>query len=146
VAAGVGPPAPLPAIPRSFRLAGRALDTALAFGLTGTQRLEDLRLRSAVLAEPDVGDLLVARHIAPLRALGDFGEELLHSLRVYMGAGQSIEAAAKELYVHPNTLRHRLVRVEETTGADLRDLDDLAELWWALTCEEMRRLNELRTG
>jgi hypothetical protein len=137
VAAGLGPAAPLPAIPRSFRLAGRALDTAVAFGLTGAHRLDDLRLRCAVLAETDIGDLLAARYIEPLRALGDFGEELLHSLRVYMRAGQSIEAAAKELYVHPNTLRHRLVRFEETTGANLRDLEDLAELWWALTRDEL---------
>jgi sugar diacid utilization regulator len=137
IAAGLGPAAPLPAIPRSFRLAGRALDTALAFGLTGAHRLDDLRLRSAVLAETDVGDLLAARHIAPLRALGDFGDELLHSLRVYMRADQSIDAAAKQLYVHPNTLRHRLTRVEETTGASLRDLDDLTEIWWALTREEL---------
>ena len=37
----------------------------------------------------------------------------------------------------PNTLRHRLRRFEEATGATLRDPRDLVELWWAL---ERRRL------
>ena len=36
-----------------------------------------------------------------------------------------------------NTLRHRLRRFEEATGATLRDPRDLVELWWAL---ERRRL------
>jgi DNA-binding PucR family transcriptional regulator len=39
--------------------------------------------------------------------------------------------------VHPNTLRHRLRRFDESTGADLRRPADLVELWWAL---ERRRL------
>jgi DNA-binding PucR family transcriptional regulator len=34
--------------------------------------------------------------------------------------------------VHPNTLRHRLRRFEETTGTTLRDPRHLVELWWAL--------------
>jgi DNA-binding PucR family transcriptional regulator len=37
------------------------------------------------------------------------------------------------LFVHPNTLRHRLTRFEETTGANLRNVEQLAEVWWAMT-------------
>jgi DNA-binding PucR family transcriptional regulator len=39
--------------------------------------------------------------------------------------------------VHPNTLRHRLRRFEEITGADLGRSQDLFRVWWAL---ERRRL------
>jgi DNA-binding PucR family transcriptional regulator len=42
------------------------------------------------------------------------------------------------LHVHPNTLRHRLRRYEQATGASLRRQADLVELWWAL---ERRRLD-----
>ena len=41
------------------------------------------------------------------------------------------------LHVHPNTLRHRLRRFEEATGASLRSATEVMELWWAL---ERRRL------
>ena len=51
--------------------------------------------------------------------------------------GGTLEAAARALHVHSNTLRHRLRRFEEATGATLRDPRDLVELWWAL---ERRRL------
>jgi len=57
----------------------------------------------------------------------------------YMRSGQNVDAAARELFVHPNTLRHRLTRFEETTGASLRDLESLAEIWWALTRAELER-------
>jgi DNA-binding PucR family transcriptional regulator len=43
--------------------------------------------------------------------------------------------------MHANTLRHRLRRFEEATGANLRSPADLAELWWAL---ERRRLEGQR--
>jgi DNA-binding PucR family transcriptional regulator len=48
-----------------------------------------------------------------------------------------VEETARALHVHPNTLRHRLKRFEEATGATLRDPRHLVELWWAL---EHRRL------
>lgn len=135
VPAGVGPAGPLTALPRSHRDASRARATAEALGLRGAHRLSDLALPAAVVAEPELGRLLVARHLGPLRALGPFGEELLLSLRAYLACDQHVDAAARDLDVHPNTLRHRLTRVEETTGARLRRPRDLAEIWWALQAD-----------
>ena len=40
---------------------------------------------------------------------------------------------AKALNVHPNTLRYRMRRYEELTGARLTNIEDLAGLWWSLT-------------
>jgi DNA-binding PucR family transcriptional regulator len=48
-----------------------------------------------------------------------------------------VDDTARALHVHPNTLRHRLRRFEETTGTTLRDPRHMVELWWAL---ERRRL------
>ena len=72
VAAGIGPAGPLAALPRSFRDAGRALETAVAFGLVGGRRLDELVLPAVVLAEESLGDVLVDRYITPVRALGPF--------------------------------------------------------------------------
>ena len=48
-----------------------------------------------------------------------------------------MDDTARALHVHPNTLRHRLKRFEELTGASLRNATEVMELWWAL---ERRRL------
>lgn len=137
VPAGLGPPVQLAAMSRSFFLASRALETAIAFGRPGWRRLEDLSLRPGVLAEDHLGASLLERYVTRVRELGPFGEELLRSLRVYLDHDQGIEPAAQLLHVHPNTLRHRLARFEEITGASLRHVEHLAEIWWALARDEL---------
>lgn len=46
---------------------------------------------------------------------------VLETLSAYLGTGRSLEAAARELYVHPNTVRYRLRKVAELTGWDPLD-------------------------
>jgi len=130
--AGVGAPAALWALDSSFRLATRALETALAYGLEGVVDIDDLSLRPAILTEPHLGERLVLRYIAPLMELGPFGETLRHTVHEYLDSGMRIHRAAEALYIHPNTLRYRLERFEEVTSANLGRTQDLLELWWAL--------------
>lgn len=49
-------------------------------------------------------------------ALVRAGGELLETLDAFFAAGAVLEAAARTLYVHPNTVRYRLKRVSEVTG------------------------------
>jgi hypothetical protein len=128
---GVGPARPVARLGESFRLATRALVTADAFGLTGTFDITQLGLRPAVVADADVGDALHQRFIEPLEAARSTAE-LTASLRAYFDSGQHIERAAERLFVHPNTLRYRIGRFEELTGANLRDPVVAFEVWWAL--------------
>jgi len=137
VACGVGPPARLGEVPSAFALASRALQTAVAFGQEGTLSLADLSIRPAILADEPLGDAFAARYLEPLDALGRMGAELDTTLRAWFDQEMRIEETARVLHVHPNTLRHRLRRFEEVTGATLRDPRHLVELWWAL---ERRRL------
>jgi PucR C-terminal helix-turn-helix domain len=132
VAVGIGPAADLASLPAAFMLAGRALDTALAFGQEGVVSLTDLSIRPAILADDALGDAFAARYLHPLAALGRLGGELEATLRAWFEEGMRVEEAARALHVHPNTLRHRLRRFEEATGANLRRPSDLVELWWAL--------------
>jgi hypothetical protein len=141
VVVGVGPPARLAALPGAFAQASRALQTALAFGQEGTFSLADLSIRPAILSDEVLGAAFTDRHLEPLAALGRLGAELEDTLRVWFEQEMRIEEAAKALHVHPNTLRHRLRRFEEATGASLRRPADLIELWWAL---ERRRLTSGR--
>jgi hypothetical protein len=138
VAIGVGPPCRLASLPGSFAMAGRALQTALAFGQEGVLSLADLSIRPAILTDEALGDAFVGRYLEPLTALGRLGTELEATLRAWFDREMRIEETARALHLHPNTLRHRLRRFEETTGASLKRPADLVELWWAL---ERRRLS-----
>jgi DNA-binding PucR family transcriptional regulator len=44
------------------------------------------------------------------------GAPLLDTLTTYLEQGSSLEATARLLFVHPNTVRYRLRRVSELTG------------------------------
>ena len=45
--------------------------------------------------------------------------------------------SARALYIHPNTLRQRLGRIEELTGRDLASARDRIEFWLALRGREL---------
>jgi len=137
VACGVGPPARLADVAHAFAVASRALQTAVAFGQEGTFSLADLSIRPAILADAPLGDAFAARYLEPLDALGRMGADLDTTLRAWFDQEMRIEETARVLHLHPNTLRHRLRRFEQVTGASLRDPRHLVELWWAL---ERRRL------
>lgn len=134
---GVGPPRPLDRLADSFRLATRALVTADSFGLSGIHDIETLGLRSAVAADGDVGDALRRRYLDPLESAGSEAE-ILATLRTYFECGMHVESSAERLFVHPNTLRYRIGRFEELTGASLRDPTVAFEVWWALERAAMR--------
>ncbi|MFI7093133.1 PucR family transcriptional regulator [Streptomyces lydicus] len=130
---GLGTPAPASGIATEFTHATQALRAAVGSGLTGVHTREELGLRATVVAMPAVGEALVRLRLAPLAERGEEGAQLAEAAAAYLRQGMRLEAAARLLYVHPNTLRNRLRRFEECTGTNLRDPADLAEIWWALT-------------
>jgi DNA-binding PucR family transcriptional regulator len=56
---------------------------------------------------------------------------LLDTLERYLAERRSVIESARALYIHPNTLRQRLARIEELTGIEL-DRDDLLSLELAI--------------
>jgi GAF domain-containing protein len=56
---------------------------------------------------------------------------LLDTLERYLSERRSVIESARALYIHPNTLRQRLGRIEDLTGLDL-DEDDLLSLELAI--------------
>ncbi len=108
--------------------------------------LESLPPGGGVMALPDLsafdyltlrGDGTVLRLLAP--AVRRFVEEdtagggaLTATLLAYASANLNAKVAAQRLYIHVNTAHHRLARIEEKTGCDLRDLADVQELLIAI--------------
>lgn len=61
------------------------------------------------------------------------GGELLETLDAFFATGGVLEGAARELFVHPNTVRYRLRRVGDVTGFSPLDPRDAFALRLALT-------------
>jgi hypothetical protein len=72
----------------------------------------------AVSGDPHARTQLIERIVTPLESSGG---ELLRTLTSYLDGGGALEACARSLFVHPNTVRYRLRRVTEITGHDPTD-------------------------
>jgi DNA-binding PucR family transcriptional regulator len=61
---------------------------------------------------------IAALHNDVVRPLADAGPVLTETLDAYLDSGGAIEACARKLFVHPNTVRYRLKRISDFTGRD----------------------------
>jgi sugar diacid utilization regulator len=96
-------------------------------------------LATAAISAPEA---MIKTVGAVLDGFGDLPDEdremLFETFRVWQDNGASISAAAERLFCHPNTVRHRLRRIEKHTGRSLSRPRDIAEL--CLAFEVHRRL------
>lgn len=74
---------------------------------------EDLLPERALAGDGHARRALAEEVYQPLVAAG---RDLVDTLAAYFDSGASIEATARALFVHPNTVRYRLRRVAELTG------------------------------
>lgn len=70
---------------------------------------------------------------------GEYGDELLRSLDVFIENNGHWEKAAGALYCHRHTLRYRIRRIEQLTGRDFSSARDRIEFWLALRGRELAR-------
>lgn len=91
---------------------------------------EDLLPERALAGDGHARRTLAAELYNPLKAAGG---DLVTTLAAFFDNGGSIEATARALYVHPNTVRYRLRRIQEVTGYSPLDARDGYALRLALT-------------
>jgi hypothetical protein len=73
------------------------------------------------------------RLLGPLQAYDErHHAELLPTLRQFLACSGSWNACATSMYVHVNTVRYRIRRIEELTGRDLSRLDDQVDFFLAM--------------
>ncbi len=119
---GAGPMVLGPEVP-SVAEANRSAKAALAgFAVVKTWPkaprpiyAEDLLAERSLAGDMLAKQTLVERIYRPLSANSP---ELLETLSTYLDTGRSLEATARELFVHPNTVRYRLKRISEIIGWD----------------------------
>jgi DNA-binding PucR family transcriptional regulator len=96
-------------------------------------------LATAAVSAPEV---MVQTVGAALHGFGDLPDDeremLFETFRVWQDNDASVCGAAERLFCHPNTVRHRLRRIEKRTGRSLSRPRDVAEL--CIAFEVHRRL------
>jgi hypothetical protein len=125
-------------LPDAYAEAGTAVQSLLPGGgvmaLPGLTAFDYLTLRS---------DPTARRLVSP--AVRRFVEEdvagggtLTATLLAYAESNLNAKVAAQRLYIHVNTAHHRLARIEQRSGCDLRDLADVQELLIAIKFAQAR--------
>ena len=106
---------------------------------------DDAPLSVLVVSSPTTSYRITKTILGPLLDINpDERDMLLDTLAAFFAFQGSAIEAGKHLYCHPNTVRHRLHRIERQTGRSLQDPRSSAELFIAL--EALRRLPEPADG
>jgi purine catabolism regulator len=135
-------PAPVGSLRRSFHEARCALEAAALVNGSSppVASYRDLGAFQLLLSlqDDDALRLYCDSVLGPLEnATGEYGDELIRSLEVFIESNGQWERAARELYCHRHTLRYRIRRVEQLTGRDLSSARDRIEFWLALRAREL---------
>jgi len=113
----IGPTAPT--LTAAYHSASEAISGMNAVvGWTGAPR--PVLARELLPERALIGDAsaIAALHTDVMRPLAEAGPTLTETLDAYLDCGGAIEACARKLFVHPNTVRYRLKRVADFTGRD----------------------------
>lgn len=86
----------------------------------------------------------VERVLGPLETERERHEDLAQTLEAYLDAHGSLNEVARRLFLHRNTVRQRLRRISEITGADLSNGDSRLALQLAILGR--RALDQLEQG
>lgn len=114
----IGPRVPhLFAAGRSARAALSGLDVAAAWpGAPNPVAADELLAERALNGEAHARRILTDR---VYRRLREAPADLLRTAQVYLDNGAALEASARALFVHANTVRYRLGRIDDVIGLDL---------------------------
>ena len=143
LAVGVsGPAESVTALPGALHEAGsaRRLAALRLPGVGGTSAIsvvtsDEVASHELLLATVPASVLRSFRErlLGPLLAYDDqHRAELLPTLREFLACSGSWNVCAVRMYVHVNTVRYRIRRIEELTGRDLSRLDDQVDFFLAL--------------
>jgi DNA-binding PucR family transcriptional regulator len=100
----------------------------------------DLLPERALAGDPEAEWQLIERIARPLEeATGG----LMATVDAFLEVGGVLEACARNLFVHPNTVRYRLKRVTELTGRNANDPRDALVLRIALTVGRLAKARGL---
>ncbi|UOQ59618.1 helix-turn-helix domain-containing protein [Leucobacter rhizosphaerae] len=144
------PSSALSAVPECVREAETALGIARQWGGAagipseiGPVLIDRIDLSTWLLSHVDARQLRerIERTLAQIAS-----PQLRETLITYLAAEQNVTRTAEALFVHPNTIRYRLTRIEEALGEPVTSPFALANVILAMHPELIGRSAELRRG
>ncbi|MDY6995414.1 MAG: helix-turn-helix domain-containing protein [Actinomycetota bacterium] len=123
----------------AYRQARVALGIARRLRRDGATSYQELRSFTVLagVADTEPGRTLVREVLEPLRSMPD----LLDTLAVYLGEGGNINATARALTVHRNTMLAKLDRISRVLGMDIRVPDNQFTAWLAIRLDLLGEVN-----
>ncbi|MCW3820420.1 helix-turn-helix domain-containing protein [Micromonospora sp. DR5-3] len=117
----------------SYREARIALGIRNRLGMDQVCGFQDLRVFAALaeLAESPQGQAFARDLLAPLRGSRAGGNGLEEAVIAYVASGGNLNAAARELHIHRNTMLYKLDRASRLLQLDLRDAEHQFAVWLA---------------
>jgi DNA-binding PucR family transcriptional regulator len=104
-------------------------------------------LAAAAVGAPEVMNHLAKTTLAGLARLPDKERALLlETFEAWLDNNGSAQAAAEQLYVHCNTIHHRLRKLEQHTGQDLANPRSASLLTLAFEIERRQRHDSTEDG
>ncbi|MBO0864296.1 MAG: helix-turn-helix domain-containing protein [Mycobacterium sp.] len=98
---------------------------------------DDTPLAVAAVSAPEIMAKVKSSVLGRLEELAPAERTiLLDTFEAWLEAGGSANDTAAKIFCHPNTVRHRLHRIEELTGRSLSRPKDIAELCLAFEVEQ----------
>lgn len=126
------PFADLAETPHALQLARLALDS-LPRGAAGVRQFDRSPMAALLASSPEAGRVLARSVLGLVLELpADEQALLLSTLSAWFEEGGSTSATAERLFLHRNTIRYRLNRLESLTGRSLQRPADASELHAAL--------------
>jgi sugar diacid utilization regulator len=115
-------------ISKSYAQARRAAEVALRFGRKGeVVNFDDLGLYRLIFQIEDRAELraFVEQVLGPLLEYDrKHRTDFARTIRAYLANNNSLQATAKELFVHVNTAAYRIQRIQAITGLELAKTED----------------------
>lgn len=109
-------------------------------GVAGPEQLVSLDALLEQLSAEQLAPFVEQLLTPVVRADASGRGELVETLREFLASEGGLQATASKLYVHVNTVRHRLKRIEQLTGRDPYTLAGKVDLTIALWAAERQKI------
>lgn len=120
-------------IAASYREARVALGVCERLDLPGVSGYDELRVFAVLggIAASPQGRSFATEVLAPLRTRAATAADLEHAVVAYVESGGNLNAAARTLSLHRNTMLYKVERASRLLGMDLREAEARHTVWLA---------------
>ncbi|WAL69231.1 helix-turn-helix domain-containing protein [Amycolatopsis cynarae] len=127
---GLAGPAEPEELTGTRRLALAALTAAEATARAGLVHIAEVPVLAAIVDRADLAAALLEKHRQAWATLGANAEPVARAVCAWVEAGGDTNRAAERQFVHPNTVRNRVLRFAGITGIDPGTAFGAVDAWW----------------